>query len=190
LLRPTSRFDLVRTGIATYGIDPAPGVPGSPDIGLRPAMTVRAELALVKRIDTGAGVSYNHRWVAERPTTVGLVPVGYAEGILRSATNRAEVWVDGKRRPLRGTVCMDQFVVEVDDDVRPGADVVLWGTGDAGEPTAQDWATAAQTIPYEVVTRIGGRMTRRHIDTDLSGDDLSGGREQLGGTELSGGTER
>lgn len=169
LLRPSTRFNLVRTGIATYGIDPAPGVHGSPwpGLGMRGAMTARAELAMVKRIDAGSGVSYNHRWVAERPTTVGLVPVGYAEGILRRAGNRAEVWVDGARRPIRGTVCMDQFVIELDDGVEAGADVLLWGPGDAGEPSAQDWATATETIPYEIVTRIGGRMKRRYVDGDL-----------------------
>ncbi|MFE6507782.1 alanine racemase [Nocardioides sp. NPDC057767] len=173
LLRPSARLDLVRVGIATYGIDPAPGVEGSPwdELGLVPAMTVRAELALVKRIEAGAGVSYNHTWVAEEPTTVGLIPVGYAEGIQRRAGNRASVWVDGVRRPVRGTICMDQIVVDLGDAaVEPGAEVVLWGTGADGEPTAQDWAEASETIAYEVVTRIGGRMKRRYVDTEQGGD--------------------
>ncbi|MFE6648539.1 alanine racemase [Nocardioides sp. NPDC057772] len=173
LLRPSARLDLVRVGIATYGIDPAPGVEGSPwaELGLVPAMTVRAELALVKRIEAGAGVSYNHTWVAEEPTTVGLVPVGYAEGIQRRSGNRASVWVDGARRPVRGTICMDQIVVDLGDStVEPGAEVVLWGTGADGEPTAQDWAEASETIAYEVVTRIGGRMKRRYVDTEQGGD--------------------
>ena len=173
LLRPSARFDLVRVGIATYGIDPAPGVEGSPwaDLGLVPAMTVRAELALVKRIEAGAGVSYNHTWVAEEATTVGLIPVGYAEGIQRRAGNRASVWIDGARRPVRGTVCMDQIMVDLGDaEVEPGAEAVLWGTGAAGEPTAQDWAEASETIAYEVVTRIGGRMKRRYIDSDQADD--------------------
>lgn len=169
LLRPSARLDLVRVGIATYGIDPAPGVEGSPwaELGLVPAMTVRAELAMVKRIEAGAGVSYNHTWVAEEPTTVGLIPVGYAEGIQRRCGNRASVWVDGARRPVRGTICMDQIVVDLGDiSVEPGAEVVLWGTGADGEPTAQDWAEASETIAYEVVTRIGGRMKRRYVDTE------------------------
>lgn len=173
LLRPSSRLDLVRVGIATYGIDPAPGVEGSPwaDLGLVPAMTVRAAVALVKRIDAGVGVSYNHTWVAEEPTTVGLIPVGYAEGIQRRGGNRASVWVEGARRPVRGTVCMDQIVVDLGDaPVAPGAEAILWGTGAAGEPTAQDWAEASETIAYEVVTRIGGRMKRRHVDTEQGGD--------------------
>ena len=167
----------MRVGIATYGIDPAPGVEGSPwaDLGLVPAMTVRAELALVKPIEAGAGVSYNHTWVADEPTTVGLIPVGYAEGIQRRAGNRAEVWIDGARYPVRGTICMDQIVVDLGDaSVERGAEVLLWGTGADGEPTAQDWAEASETIAYEVVTRIGGRMKRRYVDTDVDteqGDD-------------------
>ena len=177
LLRPSARLDLVRVGIATYGIDPAPGVEGSPwaELGLVPAMTVRAELALVKPIEAGAGVSYNHTWVADEPTTVGLIPVGYAEGIQRRAGNRAEVWIDGARYPVRGTICMDQIVVDLGGaSVERGAEVLLWGTGADGEPTAQDWAEASETIAYEVVTRIGGRMKRRYVDTDVDteqGDD-------------------
>ena len=162
ILRPSSRFDLVRCGIASYGLDPAPGV--TPDLGLVPAMTARAQLALAKSVAAGAGVSYGHTWTADRDTTVGLVPVGYAEGVMRRAGNRAEAWVEGRRRPIRGRVCMDQFVVDLDGDLpAPGADVVLFGTGRDGEPTAQDWAEACDTINYEIVTRIGGRMVRSHV---------------------------
>ena len=164
ILRPSSRFDLVRCGIACYGIDPAPG--HTPDIGLVPAMTARATLALVKRIGAGAGISYGHTWHADRPTDVGLVPVGYGDGVLRYAGNRAEVLVGGARRPIRGRVCMDQFVVDLDADstAEPGDPVVLFGAGRTGEPTAQDWAAWCDTISYEIVTRIGGRFERRHVD--------------------------
>ena len=155
----------MRCGIAAYGLDPAPGHDTRPGPGARDVRT-RATLALTKRIAEGAGVSYGHTWIADRDTTVGLVPAGYAEGVLRRAGNRAEVWVDGRRRPIRGRVCMDQFVVDLDDDASaPGADVVLFGTGRDGEPTAQDWAEACDTINYEIVTRIGGRMVRRHVDS-------------------------
>jgi alanine racemase len=168
ILRPSSRFDLVRCGIASYGLDPAPGV--TPDLGLVPAMTARATLALAKPIATGAGVSYGHTWIADRDTTVGLVPAGYGDGVPRHAGNRAEVWVDGRRRPVRGRICMDQFVVDLDGDLpAPGSDVVLFGAGRDGEPTAQDWAEACGTINYEIVTRIGGRMVRRYVD---EGDTL------------------
>lgn len=163
ILRPSSRFDLVRFGLASYGLDPAPG--HTPDLGLVPAMTVRAPLALAKPIPAGAGVSYGHTWVADTPTTVGLVPIGYAEGVLRSASNAARVLVDGKQRAVRGRICMDQFVVDLGGDLPdPGTEVVLFGRGAHGEPTAQDWAEAAGTISYEIVTRIGGRLARRYVD--------------------------
>ena len=163
VLRPQARLDLVRCGIAAYGLDPAPGV--TPDLGLRPAMTVRADLVMAKRISAGDGVSYGHTWVADRDTTVGVVPVGYAEGVPRAAGNRVEVWAGGARRPVRGRVCMDQLVVDLGDDhLVPGDDVVLFGPGTAGEPTAQEWAEALDTISYEIVTRVGGRLARRHVD--------------------------
>jgi len=169
LLRPSSRFGLVRCGVSVYGVDPAPGLAASPwpELGLRAAMTVRAELALVKAIRAGASVSYNYTWTASRRTTLGLVPVGYADGILRSAGNRAEVLLGGRRRPVRGNVCMDQFVVDLEGDhPQAGDEVVLWGPGDAGEPTVQDWAEASGTIAYELVTRVGGRLTRRFVDSE------------------------
>jgi len=168
ILRPSSRLDLVRVGIAAYGLDPAPG--RTPDLGLVPAMTARASLAMVKQVEAGAAVSYGRTWTAERPTSLGLVPVGYADGIPRVAGNRAEVWVAGARRPVRGRICMDQLVVDLDGaEVAAGADAVLFGPGVHGEPTAQDWAQACGTISYEIVTRIGGRMTRRHVDTAEGG---------------------
>jgi alanine racemase len=153
----------VRVGLATYGLDPAPG--HTPDLGLRPAMTVRATLAQTKPLAAGASVSYGHTWTAETDTTVGLVPVGYGDGVPRHASNTAQVLVGGKRRAIRGRVCMDQFVVDLGGDLpAAGRDVLLFGPGDDGEPTAQDWAEASGTISYEIVTRVGGRMTRRYSD--------------------------
>ena len=164
ILRPSARFDLVRCGIAAYGLDPSPG--RTPDLGLVPAMTVRGRLALVKHIDAGAGVSYGHTWVAERPTTLGLVPIGYADGLPRHASNRAHVWVGGRQRAVRGRVCMDQIIIDLDGDVpAAGDEVVVFGPGLGGEPTAQDWAEAADTINYEIVTQVGGRLVRRHVDS-------------------------
>jgi alanine racemase len=163
ILRPSSRFDLVRCGIASYGLDPAPGV--TPDIGLVPAMTARTALSLAKPIRSGAGVSYGHTWIADHDTTVGLVPVGYGDGVPRHAGNVAEVWLAGRRRPVRGRVCMDQFVVDLEGELpEPGAGIVLFGTGFGGEPTATEWAEVCGTINYEIVTRIGGRMVRRYVD--------------------------
>jgi alanine racemase len=168
ILRPSSRFDVVRCGIASYGLDPAPGV--TADVGLVPAMTARATLAMVKAIAPGDGVSYGHTWIADRATSVGLVPVGYGDGVPRHAGNVAEAWVAGKRRPVRGRICMDQFVVDLSGEpAEAGDDVVLFGPGRSGEPTAQDWAEACGTISYEIVTRIGGRMSRRHVDSETGG---------------------
>ncbi len=167
VLRPSARFDLVRCGIAAYGLDPAPGV--TPAIGLRPAMTVRARLVMSKEVAAGDGVSYGHTWRAEKDTTVGLVPAGYGEGVPRAAGNTTEAWVDGVRRSVRGRVCMDQLVVDLGGELPPpGTEVVLFGPGDRGEPTAQDWAEAVDTINYEIVTRIGGRLVRRHVDSDAT----------------------
>ena len=161
ILRPSSRFDLVRCGIAAYGLDPPPGT--SRDLGLEPAMTVTAPLALTKDVHAGAAISYGHTWTAPSETRVGLVPLGYGDGVPRHAGNAAEVWVEGKRRPVRGRICMDQFVIDLGDDhPAAGDDVVLFGPGTAGEPTADDWARACGTIHYEIVTRMGGRLRRRY----------------------------
>lgn len=158
--RPSSHFDLVRVGIASYGLDPDPAV-SVPEV--RPAMTARTVLAQVKRVPAGASVSYGWGWTAERETTLGLVPVGYGEGIHRTASNRAEVGFAASRVPVRGTICMDQLVVDLGDrPARIGDPITLFGPGDDGEPTAQDWATAAGTINYEIVTRLGGRWSRTY----------------------------
>lgn len=164
VLDPASRYDLVRCGIAIYGLDPAPDVPHG--LPLRPALTLRAPLALVKRVAAGESVSYGHTWTAATDTTVGLVPVGYGEGVPRAAGNVAEVAVGGRRRALRGRVCMDQVVVDLDgDEPAVGTEVVLFGPPlpDGSRPTAQDWARACGTINYEIVTRLGGRLARRHV---------------------------
>jgi alanine racemase len=165
ILRASSRYDVVRVGLASYGLDPAPDVPHGTD--LRAAMTVRAPLAMSKAIAAGEGVSYGHAWVAREDTTVGLVPVGYGDGVIRHGSNVLEVAVDGVRRPVRGRVCMDQVVVDLRGELpEPGAEVVLFGPGDHGEPTAQEWAVACGTISYEIVTRMGGRLQRRYEGTD------------------------
>jgi alanine racemase len=163
LTLPESRYDLVRPGIAVYGLDPIPSLGPARRLGLRPAMTLTARLALVKRVGAGAGVSYGHRYTTPAETTLGLVPLGYADGIPRHGTNLLQVWAAGKRRRIAGTVCMDQFVIDIgDDEIQVGDEVILFGPGDQGEPTAQDWAEMLGTISYEIVTRIGARIPRTY----------------------------
>ncbi len=161
LTLPAAHFDLVRPGIAVFGLSPVPRVS---TYGLRPAMTLRARVALAKEVPAGSGVSYGHRYTTTERSRLALIPLGYADGVPRAATNTAEVWLAGRRRRISGTVCMDQFVVDVGaDPVAAGDEVVLFGPGDDGEPTAYDWADALDTISYEIVSRIGARVPRRYV---------------------------
>jgi alanine racemase len=164
LVAPDARYDLVRPGLAVYGLSPVPHLGTAVDFGLTPAMTLSARVALTKRVPTGSGVSYGHTYRTSAEAMLALVPLGYADGVPRRAGNRSEVLVAGRRRRVSGTVCMDQFVVDVaDDPVQAGDEVVLFGPGSAGEPTAQDWAEALDTISYEVVSRIGPRVPRVYV---------------------------
>ncbi|MFK0254177.1 alanine racemase [Streptomyces sp. NPDC090445] len=159
---PDSHFDLVRCGLAVYGVSPAPELGTPAELGLRPAMTLKASVALVKTVPAGHGVSYGHHYVTDDETTLALIPAGYADGIPRHASGRGPVSVGGRVRRVAGRVAMDQFVVDLGPgaQVRAGDEAVLFGSGEHGEPTAEDWAQAAQTIAYEIVTRIGGRVPR------------------------------
>jgi alanine racemase len=160
--RPDLAFDMVRPGIAVYGLSP---VPALGDMGLVPAMTVKCTVALVKSIRAGEGVSYGHTWIAERDTTVALMPIGYADGVFRSLGGRLDVLINGRRRPGAGRICMDQFLVDLGPgqiDVAEGDEAILFGPGSRGEPTAQDWADLLGTIHYEVVTSPRGRITRTY----------------------------
>jgi alanine racemase len=169
LTRPDCHFDLVRPGIAVYGLSPIPGRGRS--FGLRPAMTVRARVALTKRVPAGQGVSYGHTYATADATTLALVPIGYADGVPRAASNLGPVHLAGATRTIAGRVCMDQIVVDCGDDaVLPGDVAVLFGPGEEGEPTADDWAEAIGTINYEIVTRIGSARVPRVYDNVHSGD--------------------
>ena len=164
LTAPATHYDLVRPGLACYGLSPVPDLGAPADFGLRPAMTLLSTVALVKRVPAGTGVSYLHRHVTAAEATLALVPLGYADGVPRSATGVAQVLLRGRRRTIAGTVCMDQFVLDLGDDaVEAGDEVLLFGPGDAGEPTAQDWARLLGTIDYEIVTRIGPRVPRTYV---------------------------
>ncbi len=164
LTLPESHFDLVRPGLAIYGLNPMGPDQDLPGPALRPAMTLAARVVQAKRAPAGAGVSYGHSYTTARETTLVVVPLGYADGVLRSASGLGQVMVSGRRYRIAGRICMDQFVIDVGDDpVVPGDEVVLFGPGDHGEPTARDWAQAAGTIAYEIVTRIGARVPRVHV---------------------------
>jgi alanine racemase len=160
LTRPDLAYDMVRPGIAVYGQTP---IPDLGDMGLRPAMTLKCTVALVRSISAGDGVSYGHTWIADRDTTVALLPLGYADGLFRSLSGRIEVLINGRRRRAVGRVCMDQFVVDLGPgpvDVSEGDEAILFGSGTAGEQTAQDWADLLGTINYEIVTSPRGRVRR------------------------------
>ena len=162
LASPQTWFTMVRPGIAIYGVSPfADG--GSP-IPLTPAMTLRSRVALVKRVQADSGVSYGHTYVTSRETTLALIPVGYGDGIPRHASGRGPVLLSGQRYVVAGRVCMDQLVIDIGDAPAGAGDaVVLFGRPDEGEPTAHDWAQAADTIGYEIVTRLGSRVPRTYV---------------------------
>jgi alanine racemase len=175
LTNPSVHYDLVRPGLAVWGLSPVPDLAGPERYGLTPAMTLEAELATVKKVPAGHGVSYAHAYTTTADTVLGVVPIGYADGVPRHASGSdgrlgGPVGVGGRRLGVAGRVCMDQFVV----DLGPGAPdvagdrVVLFGTGAGGEPTAEDWARAAGTISYEIVTRVGTRVPRVHVDAETS----------------------
>jgi len=173
LTAPRAHYDLVRPGIAVYGLSPVPQLGSSADFGLVPAMTVEAELATVKPVPAGHGVSYAHQYVTPRDTVLGVVPLGYADGVPRHASGTQDhvggpLQVGGRRLGVAGRVCMDQVVVDLGPDATEvaGDTVVLFGNGADGGPTAQDWAQAAGTISYEIVTRLGARVPRTHVNAE------------------------
>ncbi|HYK27098.1 MAG TPA: alanine racemase [Streptosporangiaceae bacterium] len=176
LTLPEAYFDLVRPGGAIVGLSTLPG--GAPE-WLRPAMTLRTRLVQVKRLPPGVGVSYAHRYVTTKHTTCGLVPLGYNEGIPRHATNKASVFVGGKRFQIAGTVNMNQIIVDLGDEpAEAGDEVILFGPGDKGEPTAQEWADLLGTLSYEIVTRFTGKVPRTYSGVTAVSDDARRTQEQ------------
>ena len=162
LLHPRSRHDLVRPGIGVYGLSPAPDV-DAVGHGLRPAMRLVTEVSFVKRIAAGTGVSYGHRWHAPQDGWLATLPIGYADGVPRALTNQAEVLHDGVRRPLVGTVCMDQVLLWFGDDrAEVGDEVVLLGAQGDDRVRVEEWAATADTITYEIVTQLTARLPRHH----------------------------
>ncbi|CAB4617466.1 unannotated protein [freshwater metagenome] len=163
LAYPDTQFDMVRIGIAMYGVSPLD--PHSAQrFDLRAVMSLHAKLAHVKTIRAGQSVSYGGTWTASEPTRIGLVPIGYADGIPRAAQD-AHVMVNGVQCEVLGRVAMDQFVISLPDavgEVAAGDDVVIFGDSSDGTPSADSWGSASNTIGYEIVTRIGSRIPREY----------------------------
>ncbi len=174
---PGAHYDMVRPGLAVYGLEPAPGLAGGTP--LTPALSWRSRFSLVKRLAAGEAVSYGLRWTAPDDTTVATVPAGYADGVTRALTNVGEVVTGGRRAPIVGTVCMDQFLVEVGDGrVAAGDELCLIGRQGDAAVTADDWARWLGTINYEVVCGIGRRVPRVYV-----GGAGAGGRGAGGGAD-------
>ncbi|MDP9805859.1 alanine racemase [Trueperella bonasi] len=159
LWHPAAHYDLVRPGIALYGISPNPAVQRASELGLRGLMQLEAGIFSVRDVPAGTGVSYGHTYVTGRPARLGVVPLGYADGVPRLASNAINVRVGGQMCPIRGRVCMDQFVIE-GTGLEAGQTAILLGDERNGLPTADDWAAATHTIGYEIVTRIGRHVPR------------------------------
>jgi len=190
LTAPRTHYDLVRPGLAVWGLTPVPQQGPPSRHGLRPAMTLEARLATVKRVPGGHGVSYSHHYTTPRDTTLGVVPLGYGDGIPRHASGGGPAGTPGGpvlvgARPgapggrvlrVAGRVCMDQLVLDLGPGAteRAGDVVTLFGAGDGvehdGVPTAEDWAQAAGTISYEITTRLGGRVPREHVGVHVLDD--------------------
>ncbi|MFT2815274.1 alanine racemase [Leifsonia sp. A12D58] len=160
---PAARYSMVRLGIGIYGLSPFDDAT-SADLGLIPAMTLRSTVAAVREVTAGTGVSYDYTWRAPEDVRLALIPLGYADGIPRQASGRAPVVINSQRYTAAGRIAMDQFVVSVGhDSASVGDPAVLFGDPSTGVPSATDWADAAETVNYEIVTRIGNRVTRTYL---------------------------
>ncbi|MCE0536910.1 alanine racemase [Kineosporia rhizophila] len=152
---PLSHHTMSRIGAGLFGIDPLNR--------LRPALTLTAPLVSVRQVGAGTGVGYGHGWVAPEATVLGLIALGYADGLPRAASGQAQVLVGGRRRALVGRISMDMAVIDLGpgSSARPGDLVTVFGPGEQGEPTVAEWASWAGTIEHEVVTGLGTRPVRR-----------------------------
>ena len=168
IAHPASRLDLVRVGLGMYGLVPGPALSGLVD--LRPAMSWRSAVAMVKRLPAGEAISYGLRYRLDRASTIATVPVGYADGYSRVVGHAAEVLIRGRRYPVAGTVTMDQLMVDCGDDaVEAGDEVVLMGRQDREEIPAEQIATWMGTVNYEIVCMVSERVPREFADEAVSG---------------------
>lgn len=162
LRRPDSRFNLVRVGLGCYGLSPFWDAEPS-ELGLTPALELSGAVVSVKRVAVGTGVSYGYSYRTERETTLALVPLGYADGVPRHASNRGPVSINGERFTVAGIIAMDQFIVDVGDSpVAVGDRAIVFGNPAQGVPSVRDWSVAAGTIDYEIVAGLGSRIERRY----------------------------
>jgi len=160
---PDAHYEMVRIGVALYGLDPFSSNRAT-EYGLIPAMTATSRVSQIKTVPAGHGVSYNYLHRTEAETNLALVPIGYAEGLPRAATGKAQVSIGGKRYEIKSQIAMDQFVLDIGNDpVKVGDEVVIFGDASLGVPSADDLAAAAGTINYEIVTRMGGRFKREYL---------------------------
>jgi alanine racemase len=164
LAHPSTRLTMVRSAAAIYGIETVAGQ----SYGLEPALRLTSRVAQVRRVAAGTGVGYLHTWRAEATTGLALIPLGYADGVPRALSNGGSVSINGVRCPVRGTISMDQFVVEVLHDVTIGDEVVLIGDARRGEPTAAEWAGLADTLPHDILSGIGARVAFRHHNDEAN----------------------
>lgn len=163
---PDTYFNLVRPGVAMYGVTPGDQVGTAESLGITPVMTLKSNIALLKNVPAGTGLSYAHAYYTKDDTTVALIPAGYSDGVPRAASNKGPVLVGGEKRLVAGRVCMDQFVLDVGGlNVKLGDEVVLFGDPAKGHPSVEEWAAAADTIGYEIITRIGPRVVRDYINS-------------------------
>jgi alanine racemase len=167
LAYPEAHYEMVRIGVALYGLDPF-STNRAAEYGLIPAMTAVSTVVQVKTVPAGHGVSYNFLLRTKSETNLALIPVGYAEGLPRAASGKAEVFIGGKRYPILSQVAMDQFVLDIGNDpIQVGDEVIIFGDGATGAPSADDLAAAVGTINYEIVTRMGGRFKREYFGAGL-----------------------
>jgi alanine racemase len=164
ILHPEAHFDMVRCGIAIYGLHPSPETAAK--VELRPAMSVKAKVSRVRRLAMGEGVSYGFTWHAPSPTTVATLPVGYADGYRRGLSNKSRVLIGGVACRQVGRVCMDQFMVEVPRraEVKAGDEAVLVGAQGSERVTLDEHADACDTINYEIACGLGMRLERRYVN--------------------------